>query len=369
MMKPKRQSPSQIVESLNRAERMRNDGQSIASICQELGISRPTYYRWKRDYGGMTSRRAEDWAAMLQDRKGLLQSLGEQSKQVEILRNVVEGSLVSPSRKREAIRWLDRQMIISERQACRALSQHRSTQRYRPQTSQKEEALRERVEVLSQRYSRFGYRRICAMLRREGWHVNPKRIHRIRRSQGLTVKALRKRSGKGGATLEPENVICADGKNVVWAWDVIDGWLAGGRSAKWLTVIDEYTRELLALEVAKRTSATWVIATLEQILTEREPPEFLRSDNTRPFVTDQVDKWLRLAGIPAVNITPGSPWENGHVEAFHARLRDEFLNVEEFASMDEAKRRTAIWRDHYNHVRVHSALNYLTPAEFAATLE
>ncbi len=203
------------------------------------------------------------------------------------------------------------------------------------------------------------------MLRREGWQVNPKRIHRIRRQQGCTVtrRPIKRRSGE--TRTDELEVIRADGKNVVWAWDVISGRLDNGRTVKWLTVLDEFTRELLALEVARRTSAGWVIEVLEKVLAEREPPQYLRSDNTRPFVTEQVEKWVTLAGIPIVNITPGAPWENGHVEAFHSRLRDELLNVEFFASLEEAKRRTVQWRDYYNLVRPHGSLGYLTPVEFA----
>lgn len=195
--------------------------------------------------------------------------------------------------------------------------------------------------------------------------MNPKRIHRIRRREGHVVRPTSKRRREVETASDMENAIRAEAKNVVWAWDVISGRIGGGRSAKWLTLLDEYTRELLALEVGGRTSAGWVIDVLEHILTQREPPRYLRSDNTRPFVTEQVEKWMAMAGIGTITITPGAPWENGYVEAFHSRFRDEFLNLEVFESLEEAKRRTDVWRDFYNHVRPHGALGYLTPAEFA----
>jgi putative transposase len=219
---------------------------------------------------------------------------------------------------------------------------------------------------LVRRYPRYGYRRIWALLRREGWRVNRKRIHRLWRREGLKVpRKQRKRrylghSANGCARRRAEH------KDHVWAWDFIHDHTRDGRPLKWLTMIDEYTRESLALEVGRRMRADDVIDVLAELFQLRGVPAHIRSDNGPEFIAAAIRRWLEYAGVEALYIEPGSPWENGYAESFNSRFRDELLDREEFENLPDARAHGMRYRLEYNHRRPHSALGYQTPAEFAA---
>jgi transposase InsO family protein len=224
----------------------------------------------------------------------------------------------------------------------------------------------QRMLELVAEHPRYGYRRIWALLRREGWKVNRKRVHRLWRREGLKVpqKCRKKRhlghSGNSCVRHRPEHV------DHVWAWDFIFDRTANGRSLKWLSLVDEYTRECLALVVARSITAEDVLDVLAELFVVRGVPGHLRSDNGPEFIAQAVRTWLEQTGSSTLYIAPGAPWENGYAESFHSRLRDELLNVEEFASVGEAKLLAERWQLAYNHRRPHSSLGYRTPAEFAA---
>jgi len=255
---------------------------------------------------------------------------------------------------------------VSERRACMAVSQPRSTQRYASRRPEEEELLVARMLELVRQHPRYGYRRIWALLRREGWLVNRKRIHRLWRREGLKVrlKAHKKRrlgsSDNGCARRRPER------KDHVWAWDFIHDRTSSGGPLKWLSVVDEFTRECLVLEVARSITAEDVMDQLIQLFRERGTPEYIRSDNGPEFIAQALREWLERASVGTLYVELGAPWENGYAEAFHGRLRDELLNTEEFASVQEARALARAWKEDYNRSRPHSALGYRTPAEFAA---
>ena len=269
-------------------------------------------------------------------------------------------------RRREAVVRVRRSLGISERRACRVLGQPRPTQRYRPEVDDTERRLVQRMLELVREHPRYGYRRIWALLHREGWRVNRKRVHRLWRREGLKVpqKSRKKRhlghSGNSCVRLRPEHA------DHVWAWDFIFDRTAGGRSLKWLSMVDEYTRECLALVAARSITAEDVLDVLAELFVVRGVPKHLRSDNGPEFIAQAVRTWLERTGSNTLYIAPGAPWENGYAESFHSRLRDELLNVEEFASVAEAKVFAERWRLEYNHRRPHSSLGYRTPAVFAA---
>jgi putative transposase len=228
--------------------------------------------------------------------------------------------------------------------------------------------LLERMLELVRVHPRYGYRRIWALLRQEGWRVNRKRIWRLWKVQGLKVpqkQHKRRRLGSGGHGLLRRR---ATGKNQVWAWDFIFDRTANGRSLKWLTLIDEYTRECLALEVGRTMRATDMVDVLIELVQVRGVPGHIRSDNGPEFIAEAVRSWLARSGSGTLYIEPGSPWENGYAESFNARLRDELLNVEMFETVAEARALATQWRLEYNHRRPHSSLGYRTPAAFAASL-
>ena len=216
------------------------------------------------------------------------------------------------------------------------------------------------------RHPRYGYRRIWALLRREGWRINRKRVYRLWRRQGLKVPRKQRKKRRLGTSANGCVRRRAESKDHVWAWDFIYDRTADGRSLKWLSVVDEYTRECLVLEVRRRLPAAAVVELLAQVLAYRGAPRQIRSDNGPEFIAEALRQWLAKAGVATLYIAPGAPWENGYAESFHSRLRDELLDREEFVSLMEAKVLAMEWRQEYNQERPHSALGYQTPLEFAS---
>jgi putative transposase len=256
-------------------------------------------------------------------------------------------------------------MEVSQRRVCGTLGQPRSTQRYQPRRKDDEGALVKAILDLVGQHPRFGYRRVWALLKSAGWQVNRKRVYRLWRKEGLKVPLKRHKrrrlgtSENGCARRRPEH------KDHVWAWDFIHDRTEDSRPLKWLSVVDEFTRECLALETDRSITSEDVIDVLMHLFCTRGVPEHIRSDNGPEFIARALRGWLKRTPVETLYVEPGAPWENGFAEAFHSRLRDEFLNVEEFATVREAKVLGAMWRSDYNERRPHGALGYRTPAEFA----
>ncbi len=256
----------------------------------------------------------------------------------------------------------------SERRVCRVLGQARSTQRYREVARDGDEALVRRIHELVRRHPRRGYRMIWAMLRLEGWCVNCKRIERLWRQEGLKVPARQHKRTRLG---QSENGIVRHRSlrmNHVWCVDFIHDRDDRGRALKWLSVVDEFTRECVALEVRRSMTAEGVAEVLVDLFTTRGVPGHIRSDNGPEFIAATIRRLADLVGIDALYIEPGSPWENGYAESFHSRLRDELLNAEVFTDVVDARSHASSWRNEYNHHRPHSSLGYVPPAKFAAGL-
>jgi putative transposase len=260
---------------------------------------------------------------------------------------------------------------VSQRRACRALDLPRSSLRYAPVARDEEAALARRIEELAGAHPRYGYRRIRALLVREGWAVNKKAVRRLYRASGLKVARPRAdpkpRRGHGqdvnACHLRPSR-----GKDDVWTWDFIFDRTSDGRSLKWLSIVDEYTRECLVLEARRGMTAEDIRAILAEVAARRGgPPCRMRSDNGPEFAAEVVKSWLEGTGSGALYVAPGSPWQNGYAESFHSKVRDEFLNLEEFESEPQARALGALWKEEYNTERPHSSLGYKTPAEFSAT--
>ncbi len=254
----------------------------------------------------------------------------------------------------------------SERRACRVLAQPRATQRYAAVPRDGDEPLARRMHELVRRHPRRGYRLIWGMLRGEGWRVNVKRGYRLWKREGFKVPGTQHKRTRLGRS---ENGIVrrkAERPNQVWAVDFIHDRDERDRPLKWLSVVDEFTRECPALEVGRSMTARGVAEVLIGLFTTRGVPEHIRSDNGPEFVARTIRRLADLTGVVSLYIAPGSPWENGHAESFNGRLRDELLNAEVFADVREARALSAAWRHEYNHHRPHSSLGYMTPAAFAA---
>ena len=251
---------------------------------------------------------------------------------------------------------------ISERRTCWAVQQPRSSQRYQPLIQNDEEPLTQRITTLAAKYGRYGYRRITAMLQHEGWQINHKRVERIWRSEGLKVP--QKQPKRGRLWLSDGSCIRlrAAYPNHVWSYDFVMDRTQDGRAFRMLNIIDEFSRESLAIKVKRNLTSEDVLECLTELFCTKGIPDHIRSDNGSEFTARQVRKWLNELGVKTLFIEPGSPWENGYVESFNGKLRDELLNREIFYTLEEAKILIEIWRKEYNQVRPHSSLGYRPPA-------
>jgi len=247
---------------------------------------------------------------------------------------------------------------LTERHACRLLGQWRGTQRYEPMLRTDEDTLTQAIVALATRYGRYGYRRVTALLQGAGWSVGKDRVQRIWRREGLKVPQRQRPRARlwlndgSCIRLRPERA------NHVWSYDFVSAMTHDGRTLRLLVLIDEYTRECLAIRVARRLGRYEVIETLADVMLWRGIPEHLRSDNGPEFVAQELRKWLAKVGTGTLYIEPGSPWENGYCESFNGKLRDECLNGEIFYSLKEAQVVIEKWRVEYNTQRPYSALGY-----------
>jgi putative transposase len=254
---------------------------------------------------------------------------------------------------------------VSERQACRVLQQWRGTQRYVPLYRTEEDALTRNIIARAGEYGRYGNRRITALLQARGWPVGKDRVQRIWRREGLKVPQKQRARGRlwlndgSCVRLRPERA------NHVWSYDFVSAMTHDGRTLRMLTLIDEYTRECLAIQVARRLGRYEVIEALADVMLLRGIPDYIRSDNGPEFVAKEVRSWLAKVGTGTLYIEPGSPWENGYCESFNGKLRDECLNGEIFYALKEAQIVIEKWRVVYNTLRPHSALGYRPPAPAA----
>jgi putative transposase len=262
---------------------------------------------------------------------------------------------------------VQKQLEVSERRACGVLDQPRSSQRYQPRPHEGEAELVKRMLELSRQHPRYGYRFVWALLRSEGFAINRKRVYRLWRREGLKVPVKRHKKRRLGTS---ENGIVhhrAEHADHVWAWDFVHDRTEDGRPLKFLSIVDEFTRECLALEVRRSFKSGDVIDVLKELFLIRGVPEHIRSDNGPEFIAQAIRAWLGSAQVSTLYIAPGSPWENGYAESFHSRLRDELLESELFTCLAEAKMLSEQWRLEYNHRRPHSSLGYVAPAVFAAS--
>ena len=258
-----------------------------------------------------------------------------------------------------------RRLGVSQRRACRVLTQPRSTQRHRARPPTDEPRLVTRIIELASQFGRYGYRRITELLQREGWRVNHKRVERLWRREGLKVPKKQRKRGRLWLTdgsclrMRPEH------RNHVWSYDFVADRTVDGRPLKMLTIIDEYTRECLAIDVRRRMRSIHVLERVADLFVERGVPAYIRSDNGSEFTAELIRSWLGRLDVGTLFIEPGSPWENGYNESFNGKFRDEFLNGELFYTLAEAQILIERWRREYNEFRPHSSFGYRPPAPAA----
>ncbi|MFC0244003.1 IS3 family transposase [Falsochrobactrum ovis] len=364
-MANKRHKPDEIVTKLRQVEVLRGQGMAMADAVRQIGVSELTFYRWRKQYGGMSRDQLRQLKDLQKENERLRKAVADLTLDKLILTEAAPGKLLSPSRRRACIDHV-RSVLpkrVSERRVCLVLGQHRSTQRRIPRGRDDEQQLTEDIVALARRYGRYGYRKIAELLRSQmGWVVNDKRVERIWRQEGLKVPA--KQPKKGRLWLADGSCIRlrAERPNHVWSYDFVEDRTHDGRKYRMLNVIDEFTHEALAIRIDRKLNSTDVIDVLSDLFILRGVPEHIRSDNGPEFIATAVQDWITAVGAKTAYIAPGSPWENGYIESFNARLRDELLEGEIFYTLKEARIIVESWRRHYNTVRPHGSLGYKPPA-------
>ncbi|MEC8040011.1 MAG: IS3 family transposase [Pseudomonadota bacterium] len=361
-MANKRPKPEEIVSKLRQVEVLMGQGMSRLDAIRQIGVVEQTYYRWRKKYGGMGVDQLKELKRLQKENERLRRAVSDLTLDKLILKEAAKGKLLSPARRRACIDHVRSQFKVSQRRACRVLGQHRSTQRHIPKGRADEDRLVADMIELARQFGRYGYRRIAALLREAGWSVSDGRVERLWRREGLKVPAKQPKKGRlwlndgSCVRLRPEY------RNHVWSYDFVHCRTDDGKVFRTLNIIDEHSRECLAIKVQRKLNSTDVINVLTDLFILRGAPAFIRSDNGPEFVAQAVRDWITAVGAKTAYIEPGSPWENGYCESFNGRMRDELLNGEVFYSLREAQILIEEWRKHYNTKRPHSALGYKPPA-------
>ena len=262
------------------------------------------------------------------------------------------------------VTYLQETFEVSERRACKVLDQNRHTQRYETKRPDIDRPIIDRINTLAEQHPRYGYRRIAELLRREGYHINIKRIHRLWKNEGLQKSTLNSWRKSTGSSANACNLNPAQYPNDVWSYDFLFDQTSNGSTLKILVVIDEFTRRGLSLKVERKLNHQDVITELERLFRVFGHPKRIRSENGSEFTAQNVQTYFETHKLESLHIAPGSPWQNGYVESFNNKFRDELLNRELFYTLKEAKHLIELYRLEYNTVRPHSSLDYLTPDEF-----
>ncbi|WP_299902858.1 IS3 family transposase [uncultured Ruegeria sp.] len=361
-MANKRPKPEEIISKLRQVEVLMGQGMSRLDAIRQIGVVEQTYYRWRKKYGGMGVDQLKELKRLQKENERLRRAVSDLTLDKLILTEAAKGKLLSPARRRACISHVRSQLNVSERRACRVLGQHRSTQRRVPQGRADEDRLVADMIELARQYGRYGYRRIAALLREAGWSVSDGRIERLWRREGLKVPVKQPKKGRlwlndgSCVRLRPEY------RNHVWSYDFVHCRTDDGKAFRTLNILDEHSRECLAIRVKRKLNSVDVIDALTDLFILRGAPRFIRSDNGPEFAAQAVRDWIAAVGAQTAYIEPGSPWENGYCESFNGRFRDELLNGEVFYSLREAQILIEQWRRHYNTKRPHSALGYRPPA-------
>ncbi|MCB0925561.1 MAG: IS3 family transposase [Mycobacterium sp.] len=363
--KRRRHTPDQIIRKLAEGNKLLAAGQELDAVCRHLEIAESTWHRWLAQYGGMKASDAKRLKELEAENTRLKKLVANQALDIDMLKEIQGGKLLTPNRKRSAVKALRKRFGVSERRACTVVGLHRSTMRLAPPPMSTEEAeLRAWLRKFSTDRPRWGWRRAAKMARRAGWAVNDKRIRRLWRDEGLRVPQRRRKKRLTGIGVVV-GAMSPIRPNVIWAMDFQFDTTADGRTLKLLNVIDEFTRQALAIEVDRTIDADGVVAVLDRLALQLGAPAYVRFDNGPEFVAHAVNDWCRFNSAASLFIDPGSPWQNAWIESFNGRLRDELLNAWRFDSLLEARVMIEDWRRDYNANRPHSAHGELTPTEFA----
>ncbi|MBY3294391.1 IS3 family transposase [Rhizobium laguerreae] len=359
-MKKQRFTEEQIIAVLKEQEA----GAKVADLCRKHGISEATFYNWKAKYGGMEVSEAKRLKALEDENARLKKLLAEQMLDAAALRELLGKKMVGPAAQRDAVTHLKAVMGLSERRACQIISADRKTIRYRSSRSPEVE-LRTKLRDLANERRRFGYRRLFVLLRRDGEPSGVNRIYRLYREEGLSV---RKRKARRRAVGTRAPILVEAKADARWSLDFVHDQFACGRRFRVLNIVDDVTRECLAAIPDTSISGRRVARELTTLIERRGKPGMIVSDNGTELTSNAILAWSKDHKVEWHYIAPGKPMQNGYVESFNGRMRDELLNESLFFGLDHARSAIAEWADDYNHFRPHSSLGYKPPADFAGTI-
>ncbi|MBP0115387.1 IS3 family transposase [Bradyrhizobium vignae] len=359
-MKRARFTEEQIIAVLKEHEA----GAKTADLARKHGVSEATIYNWKAKFGGMDVSEAKRLRALEDENAKLKKLLAEQMLDAAALRELLFKKMVGPAAKRAAVAHLQAVMSLSERRACSIVGADRKMIRYRS-SRPPDATLRGRLRDLANERRRFGYRRLFVLLRREGEPSGINRIYRLYREEGLTVRKRRARR-KAVGTRAP--ILVEAMPNARWSLDFVHDQFANGRRFRILNIVDDVTKECLGAIPDTSISGRRVARELTAVVERRGKPGMIVSDHGTEFTCNAMLAWCRDAAIDWHFIAPGKPMQNGVVESFNGRMRDELLNETLFFDLDDARAKIANWVADYNLQRPHSSLKYMTPAAYAAHL-
>ncbi|WP_110648878.1 IS3 family transposase [Salinicola peritrichatus] len=359
-MKRARFSEEQIIGILAEHEA----GAKCADLCRKHGMSEGTFYNWKARFGGMTVSEAKRLKTLEDENARLKKLLAEQMLDLAAMKELVFKKVVTPAEKRDAVSHLKQLLGLSERRACRLVGADRRMIRYVPRRAS-DTALRDRLRELANERRRFGYRRLFVLLRREGELSGINRIYRLYREEGLTVRK-RKARRKAIGTRAP--ILVEARANARWSLDFVHDQLVYGQRFRVLNIVDDVTRECLAAIPDTSISGRRVARELTALIERRGKPGMIVSDNGTELTSNAILHWCAEHLIAWHYIAPGKPMQNGFVESFNGRMRDELLNETLFHNLAHARAVITAWANDYNTERPHSALGYETPAAYARAL-
>ncbi|WP_373271099.1 IS3 family transposase [Hydrogenophaga sp. IBVHS1] len=357
-MKKSRFTEEQIIGFLKQAEA----GMPIKELCRNGGFSDATFYKWRAKFGGMQVSEAQRLRELESENAKLKRLLAEAHLDMHALKSVLGGKALAPQARREAVGRMVSEHHLSERRACRLVGLSRDSYRHPPTADQATLDLHEKIVEIAHVRRRFGYRRIHDLLRPQFPGVNHKRVYRLYRQANLAVRR-RKKSKRPINERVPLQL--ARTVNEVWSMDFVSDSLSGGRRLKYLTVADDFSHESVDIVVDFGISGQYVTRVLDRAALFRGYPKAVRTDNGPEFTSRAFMAWAQAHGIRHILIQPGRPMQNGYIESFNGKFRDEHLNECWFQTLHQARMAVAVWRTDYNEVRPHSSLGRMPPARFA----
>ncbi|MBO2692926.1 IS3 family transposase [Shewanella algae] len=352
----KRYTEEQIIKAIKQHEA----GAKVDDICREMGISTGTFYNWRSKYAGLEVNEAKRLRELEAENNKLKKMLADKMLEVEAMKDVLFKKVVTPAAKKPVAQHLIEGFSLSERVACKLAGLSRTAFRYQPR-KKPDNGLRQRLKALATQYPRYGYLMLHGLLRGEGWVKNRKRTYRLYTEEGLQVRTKKRK--KLTRPRQPMEVPTAP--NQRWSMDFVSDQLSNGRRFRVLNVVDDYSREMVGQLVSVAISGRQVARFLDQLMEERGKPKKVTCDNGTEFTSKAMFFWSKETGVTLGFIQPGKPTQNAFVESLNGKFRNECLNQHWFRTLDEARYEIELWREHYNHVRPHSSLNYMPPVAYA----